>query len=387
MSIKFSQLIILEIFKRIVLYKNKNMKIKKQKNIFIGLLVFCLISTYIFLPPVFNANAIDSISVASDLMSDSDPQFDSTHTFTFTTGTSTLDTGFVRVVFDSDFTNISNGNVTCMYGDANWTASTTGNTVDCTPTVTEVGTTTQIVVTNVTNPSTEGTRFNNIYVYETDDVIRERVTVTVAVIEDVLMTATVDSTLLFTISGTTTAASVNGVACTEDSTATTTPFGTLPLGTPQTVCQDLSVASNAVNGFAVTVWADGELTSNGGANINSFNNSPTGFGSSTVGLMSDWASPLGILDNYNTYGHMGLTSEDDTLNWGGGDPFDNAGLLANYAGFNGQDPIEVMWHDGPTIGAAANKGYTSVAYTAEIMSLQEAGDYEATLTYVCTPIY
>lgn len=368
------------------------MKTKKQKNIFIGLLVFCLISTYIFLPPVFNANAVDAITQASDLMSDTDPYRDSDHTFTFTVGTTTPAGGYWNIIFPSavgEFTNVSAANTTCGYGDANLGATDgVAGTVVCTATADEAATSTQVVITDVGNPETEGTFGIEIEVRDASDVLLSRVTVNVAIIEDVWMTARVDSTLDFTISGTSTGAVVNGVTCDATTYATSTPFGTLELATPKTVCQDLSVASNAENGFNVTVWADGELTSDGGANINSFNNSPTGFGSSTIGLMSTWVSPLGILDNYNTYGHMGLTSEDNTLNWGGTpvDPFDDAGT-AKYAGFNANDPIEVMYHDGPTLGTNADKGYTSVAYTAEIMSLQEAGDYEATLTYVCTPIY
>lgn len=361
------------------------MKTKKQKNLFIGLLVFCLLSTYIFLPPVFNANAVDSISVAKDLMSDTDPYMVSTHTFTFTTGTTTPAGGRIRIIFDAGFTTVGSGSETCAYGDANFTASTSANTVDCRVTAAEAATTTKIVITGITNPTTQGTRYNQINLAGSNNVVLERVTVTVAIIEDVLMTARVDSTLSFTVSGTSTGVTVNGVTCDapSNSTATTTPFGTLGLSNPTTVCQDLRVASNAVNGYAVTVWADGELTSDGGANINSFNNSPTGTGSSTAGDMSTWVAPLGILDNYNTYGHMGLTSADSTLNWGGGDPFGTA----VYAGFNAQEPIEVMYHTGPSNGIFAGRSYTSVAYTAEIMSLQEAGDYDATLTYVCTPIY
>jgi hypothetical protein len=47
----------------------------------------------------------------------------------------------------------------------------------------------------------------------------------------------------------------------------------------------------------------------------------------------------------------------------------------------------VMHHDGPADGSTDNKGAANVAYTAEITALQEAGDYESTLTYIATPTF
>ena len=54
---------------------------------------------------------------------------------------------------------------------------------------------------------------------------------------------------------------------------------------------------------------------------------------------------------------------------------------------NATDQVEVMYHTGPSDGTTPDKGLTQVAYTAEISTLQEAGDYENTLTYICTPQY
>jgi hypothetical protein len=124
------------------------------------------------------------------------------------------------------------------------------------------------------------------------------------------------------------------------------------------------------------------MTSDSGSTINSFNNSQDGTGSTTPGA---WAGPSNILDITNTYGHMGMTSDDETLS--GGDDFNATGAEAYYVGFNATDPVEVMYHTGPADGSTPNKGLANVAYTTEITELQEAGDYENTLTYICTPQY
>jgi hypothetical protein len=84
---------------------------------------------------------------------------------------------------------------------------------------------------------------------------------------------------------------------------------------------------------------------------------------------------------------MGLTSDDTDLNsLGLFNDFYNSGT-AHFAGLNSTDPMEVMHHDGPADGLTQDKGLARVLYRAEVASLQEAGDYESTLTYIVTPVY
>jgi len=248
----------------------------------------------------------------------------------------------------------------------------------------EAATTTQVVVTTVTNPGTEGTQYITIQNRGVGNVVLERVTVAVVVIQDVLMTATVNSTLIFDIVGTTTAARVNGIPCSNASTATTTPFGTLTVNATSTVCQHLEVTTNADDGYTVTVEQSDELTSDSGSNINSFNNSQDGTGSTTVGA---WTAPTNVLDAYHTYGHMGLTSDDSDLNTVYTNQDYYNGGSAEFAGLNDVDPIPVMHHNGPSDGVTADKGVANVLYQVQVASLQEAGDYETTLTYICTPTF
>ena len=365
------------------------MKTKKYKKIIISVLIFTMIVLYGYIPSSQNAMAVDSIVDASDTISDSVPNRTAIHTFTFTTGTTTPAGGWWSIVFPSGgtgFTGVGSGVETCAYGDANFTASSSGQIVDCVVTGDEAATTSQVVVTEVTNPNSELTKYIEIYLYNASGFLLERVTVAVAIIEDVLVTARVDSSLTFTVDGLDGIINtVNGITCTATTTATSTPFGTLVVNATSTVCQRLNVTTNADDGYVVTVWQDQELTSDSGSNINSFSNSPNLTGSTTPQI---WQVPLNTRDQYNTYGHMGLTSNDD-------DAADD-GLMANdyyqgglayYVGLSSSSPMEIMAHVGPSDGSTQNIGQADIAYSAQVASLQEAGDYESTLTYICTATF
>jgi hypothetical protein len=87
------------------------------------------------------------------------------------------------------------------------------------------------------------------------------------------------------------------------------------------------------------------------------------------------------MDQEMTYGHLGLTTSDDTMS--GGDPDLFAG--SKFTGFDGVTPVAVLYHNGPSDGGTDGKGYADVAYEVQISAMQEAGDYSNTLTYICTP--
>jgi hypothetical protein len=179
---------------------------------------------------------------------------------------------------------------------------------------------------------------------------------------------------------------VNGVPTTGSTTATAIPFNTLDVSASSTLGQQLKVITNADDGYSVTVEQDHELLSNSGSNINSFDNSQDGTGSTTPHA---WNSPTGLLDIYNTYGHMGLTTDDADLSTvsGGGFAAGADFTSSKYAGLNATNTMIIMAHNGPADGSTQNKGLAKVAYSIRITALQEAGDYTNTLTYICTPQY
>lgn len=200
----------------------------------------------------------------------------------------------------------------------------------------------------------------------------------VAIVENVTVSAAVETNFTFTISGVSASSTVNGdaVATAATTTATSVPFGTLSPGTPKTLAQDLSVTTNANNGFTVTVVANQTLTSGSGADIDVFID---GSGTSTP---TAWTSPSGTPTDENTFGHWGLTSEDATLS--GGDTFGTALYVGDFV----NNAREVMYHTSSADGATQNIGATRVGFKVEITTLQEAAsDYQATLTYVATPVF
>jgi len=199
----------------------------------------------------------------------------------------------------------------------------------------------------------------------------------VAIIDDVTVTASVDTSLTFTIlavssGGTPANGQIGDLSITT--TATTIPFGTLTVGATSTARQDLTVTTNATNGFTVTLQFDQALTSSTGADIDFFKD---GSGESTP---TAYTAPLGTLNNELTYGHLGFTSADDlnTSEFG----------TALYAGNATSSPRAVFENNGPADGSTANVGRTEIGFIIEITALQEAGtDYTAALTYVATPTF
>ncbi len=200
----------------------------------------------------------------------------------------------------------------------------------------------------------------------------------VAILPQTTLTAAINTTFTFTVSGVATSTVINGATTTAASTANTLPFGTLVAGTTTTLGQQLNVTTNARNGFSVTVQENQPPTSGVGAIINSFQNGAT---SSTP---IPWVLPAGILNVYDTYSHIGLTS-NDTLEGSG--EFVSA-TTTKFVGNFYTAPRQVFSWTGPADGVTQNYGLASVAYSIAISPLQPAGnDYTNVITYVATPTF
>lgn len=345
-----------------------------------------------------------NVTSISDTLSDSAPAVGSNHTITFVTPTGiangqsmTIDfsdgpfvigaTTFADIDVKDDTTNLSLAANCAGADEASAAFSGTTLTITfCAGDGAEIlpnGTTTVLIGTNA---SFGGAGVNKIV---NPAVGSHKISVTagpsdlgttrVAIIAPVVVTAAVDTTFAFTVAGQPDGGFVNGEQVTGSSTATKIPFGTLTAGTATTSAQQLSVATNASYGFAVTVKVDQQLTSSTGADIDGFAN-----GSYTTTPIS-WVSPTANISNENTWGHWGLTSDDATF--GVSDPFDVAGLGQKFVSAS-TTPVVVFRNDGPSDGTTQNIGKALVGYKVEISPLQEAGsDYTATLTYVATPVF
>lgn len=341
------------------------LKSKKLRLLSVIVVIVSLVAVF----NVFDINNLKAATLANakNTLSDSAPSVTATSTFSFTTNNIAIG-DYILITYHDDFGDIATG--TCP---EHMSITQDQTTIKCVADQL-IATGTVSVIGRAANPSVVD---EYTFIFETrtaGDAIIDSAEVMVAIISDVTVTAHVPATLTFAIISLATSTEVNGISTTGSSTATALDFQTLQAGV-NTLGQELAVGTNAAGGFTVTVQQDHNLQTANGADIDAFANG-TALSSSTL-----WAAPSGTLSNENTFGHLGLTSEDSTLS--DGDAY--GGLL--YKGLNGTAPVEVMYHNGPADSLTEDVGKTQVAYSIEINALQEAGDYTNTLTYVCTPTY
>jgi hypothetical protein len=200
----------------------------------------------------------------------------------------------------------------------------------------------------------------------------------VAIVNYVVVTAAVNTTFDFVVSGLATSTTINATSTTGSTTATLIPFGVLTPNQVYTMGQQLNVTTNAANGFVVTVEQDGNLQSSTGADIDGFSNG------TYVNTPAAWSVPSNSLLLENTWGHWGLTSNDSNLN---GNEF-NVGTGGDRWVAASTTPRQVFSHTGPADGTSQDYGLAQVAYRVQISPLQEAGDdYTTTLMYIATPTF
>ncbi|GIW62036.1 MAG: hypothetical protein KatS3mg089_0888 [Patescibacteria group bacterium] len=237
--------------------------------------------------------------------------------------------------------------------------------------------------TGITNPSTTNTsHFARITTYQSDDTtVLDTATVAFATLDtsSIAVSATVDPTLTFTVAGVTGdgSATVNGATITNGlaTTATTIPFGTLTVGTPKIAAHDVTITTNAVNGYTVTAshsatsqTGNPPLVSGTSNNIDSFtgtNASPT-----------TWSSPAGTSANVNT-GFFGYTTEDTSLCTGTANRFSSN----KWAGTTTTGEEVIC----STTGVSSQT--TRVGWQVEVNNLQPAGSYTGTVILIATPTY
>lgn len=330
------------------------------------------------------AQAANLVEV-SDTLTDSGPSVTSGHNFSFeipvgsTVGTTTdyvitFPAGFtgVNTVVSGDLVVRKNAGAPITIG--NFAAGAQTLTFDNIPATSTDVITVVLADGKVTNPAPiQSYEFLISIANATSDTGRTRV----AIVDYVTVTAVVNTTFDFVVAGTATSTTVNATTTTGASTATLIPFGVLTAGTIYTIAQELTVLTNAANGFVVTVQQDGNLESTTGADIDGFSNG------TYVNTPVAWSAPTNVLLNENTWGHWGLTSDDSDLNsseftTGGGDKWVAASTT----------PRQVFSHTDPADGVTQDVGSATVGYRVQISPLQEAGDdYTTTLMYIATPTF
>ncbi len=353
------------------------------------------------LPAFFRLAEAASITSASDTLSSSAPALPSNHTIAFTTSNGMATSSNFTLTFDAlfDTSSIAIGDVdlsaatvdqTLVAGAAGagqWGVSGLGTDAITftTPTDASVASSSQIIVkigTNATggsnqivNPSSTTTT----YAIDIAGTMTDSGQVRVAIVDQVVVSASVDTSLTFTVSGVNSGATVNTSPTTTIATSSSValPFGTLPIGVSRTLAQDLAVITNAASGYTVTVEQTGALQSTLGATIDGFTN-----GTDIIAPIA-WQGPSALIADPDTYGHWGLTSDDTAITARGGNQFS-----ANTWVSGSTTPIAVLGHTGPADGTTSGSGAARVGYQIQISALQEAGnDYSTTLRYIATPVF
>jgi len=354
--------------------------------------------------PLFRTAEAANVTSFSNTLSDSEPLMVSNHTISFVTPTGLVSGQTISIEFgtssfagigslvaqDLDL-NINGSEASLINGaasGANWNVSAAGTVIDITSGTSTIGAGATVTIQIGTHATTGGTGTNQItnpsvgsYEITLSVGAADTGATRVVIVPVVTVSAQVDTIFNFTVTGVNADLIVNGDTTTSTSTPTTIPFGVLADGIAKTAAQDLQVSTNASNGFVVTVITDQQLTSATGADIDGF---VEGSFTTTPTL---WDSPVVVLGSERTYGHWGITTNDDTISASLSDLFQVQATGRLYVSAS-STPVEVFRHSGPTNGSTQGIGLTRVGYTAEISALQEAGDdYTATLTYVATPVF
>ena len=238
--------------------------------------------------------------------------------------------------------------------------------------------------TGVTNPSGANTTYyvRTTTYSDTGSTIIDGSTVAAFAVlssSSIAVTASVDPIFTFTLAGVASGGNFNGgsgnITVDNSSDANTIPFGTLAAGTPKIAATDITISTNASNGYTVTASHAATISGNpplvsGTDNFDSFtgtNISPT-----------SWSAPSGTTANTNT-AFFGYSTEDSSLCTGTVNRFTSGG--AKWAGTT-TTGAEVACST-----AGVTNETTRVGWEAEVNGIQPAGSYSGTVVLVATPTY
>ncbi len=347
----------------------------------------------------FNSARAANITDVSDLLTDSAPGAVSDHTVDFITPTGIANGDTVVVTFPAtfDLTGVTPADVSIeidtVNDDADWTPVVGVSTITLTQDTNTVAADGQVTVligevstagagaNQITNPSSPAAG-NESYEIDISAGTSDSGHTRVVILDTVEVTATVDTIFNFAVHQNDVGEAVGSDTTNATSSTTTIPFGTLVADTPVVLSQDLTVQTNAINGFVVTVQSDGPLQSSTGADIDEFQDDDT-----FPNVPTTWDPPSNGLDvnDENTWGHWGIFSEDNDAgdSMRGADEFADGEWIAASTSAR-----EIFAHDGPADGVTDNIGSTTIGFKVEISALQEAADdYSTTLTYIATPTF
>ncbi len=214
----------------------------------------------------------------------------------------------------------------------------------------------------------------------------DNVDVKVAIVEAVLVSATVDETLSFEIDGVAESQTNCGSGAETDVTtyAYSVPFGTISSSdTFYDAQQQLTVSTNADGGYEVRLYEDDELGKNG-ANSPYIPDTACDAGPCTHTSSQEWVTASTNGFGYSLQNSSGTDAEfewdDNTITTGF-----NAKQLPNYTEGSTQHTdasAEIMNNTGPVSGSSV-----FICYRLSVSGIQEAGYYYNKVTYIATATF
>jgi len=251
---------------------------------------------------------------------------------------------------------------------ANWSAGFTTSTTGFQYTSTtgeNGGASYAFAGTGITNSDTAGTYYAWVNTYSDtgcSSAVDDTGVAAFAIISGVSVTATVNESLTFAITGLASSTSCKtAVTSTVTTLATSVPFGTLSTSANAIGCQTLTVTTNSTGGYTTTgaftqnlLSGSNDIDNHSGTNAN-----PTAF--SGAGTEA-----------------FGYTSNDASLGTGTTTRFGDNNV---WAGFS-TTQTEVAYS-----ASGVSSQATIIGYEAGISTTTVAGSYSTTVVYVTTPIY
>jgi hypothetical protein len=188
------------------------------------------------------------------------------------------------------------------------------------------------------------------------------------------MTLTVNPTLSFSVAGEATpgTTSCNGATSSADGTSTGTAinFGTVSTSKNDIVCQQLSAATNATNGYTINMRDTGQMAN------------------TLAQTLADWGGTYAVPTTWSANGTSGTTgTEGYGFTTDGVGAFNSSGpLWAHFNHANTGDNALNNYAVGSTSAPIASGTY-NIGFQAGVSSTTHPGTYTTTVVYTCTPEY
>lgn len=237
-----------------------------------------------------------------------------------------------------------------------------------------------LTFTGVTNSTTTNTPFYvRVTTYsDTGSTIIDGPTTAASAVLDttsLAVTASVDPNFTFAVAGVNSGGTVNSATTNITTTTVAIPFGTLSVGSPKIGATDVTITTNAANGYNVTASHAATIAGNPPLYIAATTHKIDSFTGTNTSPTS-WSAPNGGTADTNT-GFFGYTTESTSL---------CTGTAGRFSGNK--------WAGSTTTGAevicsntGANAVTTRLGWQLEVNGLQPAGSYQGTVILVATPTY